>query len=242
MERTFTLIFLCAAAEGELQHILISTPQNWSDAQAYCRLHYIDLSYVASQSDQLKLQEAAGGNSSEGWIGLHHSPDNNNAWIWSGGENVTYQNWGKNQPDNGGGEENFVHLFENGEWNDRKGSYLLPFYCMSIPIVDLKMSWEEAQEYCRANQSNLSNLLSDFDLLRAQKAIQLEYVTDPVWIGLRYLNDQWLWVSGDPLVYNAWPQEDQDQLCPVIKRCGALTKRERWKNWDCQDRLNFICI
>ncbi|KAI4833367.1 hypothetical protein KUCAC02_016275 [Chaenocephalus aceratus] len=42
--------------------------------------------------------------------------------------------------------------------------------------------------------------------------------------------------------YEAWPQGDQDHQCPIYKRCGALTKEGLWENWDCKEKLNFICI
>uniref|UniRef100_A0A3Q3RGR9 C-type lectin domain-containing protein n=1 Tax=Mastacembelus armatus TaxID=205130 RepID=A0A3Q3RGR9_9TELE len=114
-----------------------------------------------------------------------------------------------------------------------------PFYCINISVVNMKMAWEEALEHCRKNKSDLPSLLSETELLQAQNAVQKAHISDPVWIGLRYLSDHWLWVKGDPLVYENWPQGDQDHQCPVQKRCGALTTNKGWENRDCQDKLRI---
>uniref|UniRef100_A0A3Q3FG11 C-type lectin domain-containing protein n=1 Tax=Labrus bergylta TaxID=56723 RepID=A0A3Q3FG11_9LABR len=66
--------------------------------------------------------------------------------------------------------------------------------------------------------------------------IQHDHITERVWIGLRFLGDRWLWVDGDPLVYEAWPEGDQEHQCPLRKRCGALTKEGHWENWDCEEK------
>ncbi|XP_051241561.1 dromaiocalcin-1-like [Dicentrarchus labrax] len=110
-------------------------------------------------------------------------------------------------------------------------------------MVEVEKTWEDALKHCNEIQTNLTSVLSEPEHLTAQRVMQKFEVTERVWIGLRYLVDRWLWVNGDPLVYQAWPQDGaQDHQCPMWKRCGALTKQAEWENWDCQDRLNFICI
>uniref|UniRef100_A0A3Q3KRH6 C-type lectin domain-containing protein n=1 Tax=Monopterus albus TaxID=43700 RepID=A0A3Q3KRH6_MONAL len=215
--------------------------KNWSDAQHYCRQHYTDLSFVRNQNDQDKLQEAAGKNDSKGWIGLHRDPNNNTHWIWSGGEDMTYQNWADNEPNNCSGIESTVTLLSNGKWNDANDKKTLPFYCVHIVTFEVK-SWEEALEHCRLNHGDLPSLLNETEDNLALNKINQTNITDPVWIGLRYLNDRWLWVNGDPLVYEHWAQGggEQDHQCPIQKRCGALSTKG-WESLDCQNKLNFIC-
>ncbi|XP_038570158.1 dromaiocalcin-1-like [Micropterus salmoides] len=105
----------------------------------------------------------------------------------------------------------------------------------------MKMTWEGALEYCRKNHTDLSSLVSETEHLLAQKEIQKDSVTERVWIGLRYLEDRWLWVNGDPMLHQAWTQGDQDHQCPIWTRCGALTRGGVWENRDCQEELYFIC-
>ncbi|XP_075320453.1 snaclec agkisacutacin subunit B-like [Odontesthes bonariensis] len=103
-------------------------------------------------------------------------------------------------------------------------------------------TWEEALEHCRESHSDLTSLLSKSENLLAQTEIQSTGVTERVWIGLRFLGDDWLWVNGHPLKYKAWPRGgDQDHQCPMWRRCGALTKDGVWENIDCQEKLPFIC-
>ncbi|XP_041790037.1 snaclec 7-like [Chelmon rostratus] len=104
-----------------------------------------------------------------------------------------------------------------------------------------KMTWESAQMHCRKSQTNLISLLSETDHLLARRVFQKVNITERVWIGLRNLDQRWMWVNGDSLVYEAWSKGDQDYRCPIWKRCGALTKDGLWENWDCQEKLNFIC-
>nr|XP_046234459.1 dromaiocalcin-1-like [Scatophagus argus] len=118
----------------------------------------------------------------------------------------------------------------------------MPFFCFNLIVVEHKMTWEEAVMHCRQTHTTLTSLASETEHLLALNKIRHDHITKRVWIGLRYLEDRWLWVDGNPLEYWAWPQGgDQDHQCPMQKRCGALTKEGVWEAWDCQDKLNFIC-
>ncbi|KAM7418929.1 hypothetical protein PAMA_016177 [Pampus argenteus] len=238
MERTIFLPFLCTAIEGFVgKHLYFPLSKSWHDAQAYCREQHTDLSFVGSKSDEDKLRTASGTNPLKGWIGLYRDPNNITLWKWSGGGYITYQNWASGQPDNFRNTESHGHIFSDGKWNDADKTQTMPFYCIHINTVGQRKSWEEALEHCRESQTTLTSLLSETELLLAQAAI-----TERVWIGLRYLGDHWLWINNDPLVYQAWSKGGiQDQQCPKQNRCGVLTKDGLWEEWDCQDRLNFIC-
>lgn len=108
--------------------------------------------------------------------------------------------------------------------------------------METKRTWLQAMWQCKNTHTALVSLASETEHLLSVREIQQDDVTELVWIGLRFLQDRWLWVNDDPLDYQAWPKEgDQDHLCPLWKRCGALTKEGRWENWDCDARLNFIC-
>ncbi|XP_028286411.1 snaclec rhinocetin subunit beta-like [Parambassis ranga] len=112
-----------------------------------------------------------------------------------------------------------------------------------VTVVKERKSWEEALKYCRDHQTDLPSVVSETDRLVAQsEIIRHNDITGQVWIGLRYLGGHWLWVNNDTLEYEAWPENNQDQLCPVWNRCGALTKEGQWWAMDCLEKLNFICI
>lgn len=240
MERVIFLIFLCAASEGDIgKHIFVNQDLPWYGALTYCRLHHTDLSYISRQSDQDKL--AAADQSKTGWMGLHRDPYNKTAWKWSAGGYITYTNWDDQQPSQSL-QENTVFFSTNGKWHDAAETSTIGFYCISVSVVADAKTWEEAMRHCNSSQTKLISLHSENDRLTAQKVIQKADITERVWIGLRFLVDRWLWVNGEPLDYQAWPQGgDQDHQCPVWRRCGALTKWGLWENRDCSERLNFIC-
>uniref|UniRef100_A0A3Q1GXZ4 C-type lectin domain-containing protein n=1 Tax=Acanthochromis polyacanthus TaxID=80966 RepID=A0A3Q1GXZ4_9TELE len=130
MERIIFFVFLCIAVKGAIgNHIFIQKQANWTEAQAYCRRCHTDLSYFNRQSDIDKLRKDAGGNIDVAWIGLHRDPNNNTAWMWSGGGHITYQNWADGQPNNINGKENNAVIRPSGKWNDAKSGRRLHFYC-----------------------------------------------------------------------------------------------------------------
>uniref|UniRef100_A0A3Q1HIC8 C-type lectin domain-containing protein n=1 Tax=Anabas testudineus TaxID=64144 RepID=A0A3Q1HIC8_ANATE len=100
----------------------------------------------------------------------------------------------------------------------------LPFLCLSLYVIEKQVTWEEAIWNCRETHYTLTSLVSEAENRLALREIQDRNITDPVWIGLRYLFQTWLWVDGSPLVYTAGPQgKDQDYQCPTQSNCAALT-------------------
>uniref|UniRef100_A0A3Q1FXH0 C-type lectin domain-containing protein n=1 Tax=Acanthochromis polyacanthus TaxID=80966 RepID=A0A3Q1FXH0_9TELE len=138
-------VFLCIAVEGDIgKHIFIQKQANWTEAQAYCRRCHTDLSFINSQTDINKLRKDAGGTIHQGWIGLHRDPNNNTAWMWSGGGHTTYQNWADGQPNNFNGIQNTGVITTNGQWGDQADRDYFHFYCVDVTVVEEKMSWEDS--------------------------------------------------------------------------------------------------
>ncbi|CAG5947148.1 unnamed protein product [Menidia menidia] len=228
------LIITSACALSE-KHVFVRKPRIWSAARGYCRIHYTDISPITNEVEEGVLKQFAGKYMS-GWIGLYWDKDVKK-WKWSGGDNVTNQNWLNGIP----------HRDTNAKWTSDgwravNGLTEQNFFCLNLIVVQEKKTWEEALVHCREHHSSLTSLLSKSETLLAQNRIRNATVTEEIWIGLRYLGDSWLWVNGDPLVYSAWPEGgDQDHLCPVWRRCGALTKEGVWENIGCHEKLHFIC-
>uniref|UniRef100_A0A3Q3DZV8 C-type lectin domain-containing protein n=1 Tax=Labrus bergylta TaxID=56723 RepID=A0A3Q3DZV8_9LABR len=112
-----------------------------------------------------------------------------------------------------------------------------PFHDTHIKDRPERRLWSTAEK----THTDLTSLNSKTERRLALSEIQHDHITERVWIGLRFLGDRWLWVDGDPLVYEAWPEGDQEHQCLLRKRCGALTKEGHWENWDCGEKLHFIC-
>ncbi|KAJ0033857.1 hypothetical protein NQD34_000964 [Periophthalmus magnuspinnatus] len=190
----FITIFL-GHFKGPLgKYIHVQESQTWSVAQSHCQTHYSDLAVVNSQKDHDLLM--AGENQDlTGWIGLHRDDVNVSLWRWSGEGKMRYQNWAKDQPNNKDGKQSVVQMWSDGKWNDISPGFDLTFYCIKLSVVKINMSWEEALEHCKTEQ--FTGLSCDKPIL-ASNEMEKEEVS-LVWIGLRFLGDQWQWVSGAPL-------------------------------------------
>uniref|UniRef100_A0A3Q3FWF2 C-type lectin domain-containing protein n=1 Tax=Labrus bergylta TaxID=56723 RepID=A0A3Q3FWF2_9LABR len=237
MERIlFTALILISVSSLSAKHVFIHFFKTWPDAQAYCRKHHTDLSPISNEVEYQMFRRLFFESSFwfEGWIGLYFNEKSPTKWSWSGGANATktdrfsFDSHGRYTA---GHKNGFYHTYRQ----DAR------FFCFNLMVDEVKKTWEEALEHCRETHTDLTSLNSETERLLALSEIQHDRITERVWIGLRFLGDHWLWVNGDPLVYEAWPEGDQEHQCPLRKRCGALTKEGHWENWDCEEKLHFIC-
>ncbi|XP_017259836.2 macrophage mannose receptor 1 isoform X2 [Kryptolebias marmoratus] len=70
-------------------HVLVEQEMTWSDAQAYCRSQYTDLSSIKNGIDNGFVFSAIFLKASPVWIGLHRS-----TWVWSDNSSVSFRAWG----------------------------------------------------------------------------------------------------------------------------------------------------
>ncbi|KAL7404060.1 hypothetical protein ABVT39_009030 [Epinephelus coioides] len=236
------MLFIVSVAQRFGKHVYVQHAHTWPDAQQYCRLHHTDLSPITTRWEEERLKSATAEKVGGLWIGLYRD---GTQWKWSGGGNATDIPWAVDEPDDYVHQSCAAVCWHSCTWNGWSNFgcfHQRPFLCFDLIIVEAEKSWEEAMWYCRQEHTALMSLASETEHLLALSRIKRDHITERVWIGLRYLEDHWLWVNHDPLVYQAWSQRgNQDHQCPIYKRCGALTKEGMWENWDCQDRLNFIC-
>ncbi|MED6257666.1 hypothetical protein ATANTOWER_029247 [Ataeniobius toweri] len=219
------------------KYIFIPKAKTWSEAQHYCRENHEELANIHSSV----LYSAVQKEDFPIWIGLHRD---GGSWNWSAGSSE-YHNWKLNEPSTNGdcvsiSSETHKMAAQNC------GAYF-PFLCISDNMVLVKeeKSWEEALEHCRRLKSSAQSNLC-FDLLSLQPGEEHVYVmskvteavTEEVWIGLRFLADDWLWVNGADMLHPDLP------FCPAPQQnCGALSKNYagKVKTRDCSQRKNFIC-
>lgn len=221
------------------KHVYVKRNCKCSEAKKYCNEKFIDLSPITSKRDERRLRNASG---VEGrfWIGLYRD---GKQWKWPRGVNATNIPWDTRQPTDRE-EENCTSICWNecqwNGWHNTNYYEKLSFFCFNLIVMEHKATWEQALHYCRKSHTTLTSLVSEAEHVLALRRIQRQHITERVWIGLRYLADDWLWMDGRPLEYQAWSQGAEDQ-CPIWKRCGTLTKGGLWEGWDCRDKLNFIC-
>lgn len=225
------------------KHVYVQNRLKWYAAQQYCQTKYADLSPLSTSWEEKQLRKATLGKvSGEFWIGLYKT---GTYWKWSGGGYETSIVWDESQP------STYYDLFVRVCWDGctmRTGWFAssllreLPFFCFSTTVMEEKMAWEEALEYCKETHTTLTSLTSETENLLTLKEIQQGTVTDRVWIGLCFLADRWLWVDGSPLIYEAWSVGDREHQCPGRNYCGAINKNGVWENLDCKEKLSFICV
>ncbi|KAF7654447.1 hypothetical protein LDENG_00069720 [Lucifuga dentata] len=83
------------------------------------------------------------------------------------------------------------------------------------------MLWNIAE---RLTPPDFTSLISETEVLLAQREIQKPNITDQVWTDLRHRAGKWLWVNNDQMSYEVWDQgRDPDHQCPNWNHsCGAL--------------------
>lgn len=110
----------------------MSEPKNWRDAQTFCKDKFTDLATVDTKEDMDKIVQLTqyGGFSGEVWIGLYMD-----TWRWSlnqssfyGEGEMGYRDWHSGEPQNSGGEECCVEIWDR-KWNDFPCRGVLHFVC-----------------------------------------------------------------------------------------------------------------
>ncbi|KAL6466780.1 hypothetical protein MHYP_G00245840 [Metynnis hypsauchen] len=148
------------------QYHLIQEPKTWTEAQAFCRLNFVDLATVENSTDMaMLLKEAHKHNfTSQAWVGLYNDV---NSWRCSLNEIPlgSFQKWGTAQPNNLYGHEECAMMDQNGLWWDdicSKTKFCLCYDAKStgiskfILISDAERTWQEAQAYCRQHYTDLA--------------------------------------------------------------------------------------
>ncbi|KAK7934011.1 hypothetical protein WMY93_004907 [Mugilogobius chulae] len=189
--------------------------RSWEGAQSYCRQNYTDLATFTNQaqSDQLRY----------GWTGLHFSQSQ---WRWSRGDvKANFTPWQIGQPrDN----ERCAYWSPNALYSADCSDSRNGVNCNDDRLVLVKenKTWEEALEFCRelkvdgsAQSYRLAQLISLDEIQTARDMLRAAQDQSDwhVWVGLRFLGDEWMWVGGGQT------REWDVPGCPPVKRCGVLS-------------------
>ncbi|XP_060734573.1 snaclec 7-like [Tachysurus vachellii] len=159
-----------------------------------------------------------------GWIGLRKGFFN---------RSEVFLNWDSSCVTS---EANCVYTSNSGLWYCDYCTNIKSFYCdQFLNLVKEKKTWEEAQEFCRTNYTGLSSVSSETSLRQLNL---LSVGTEKLWIGLRFIDGQWLRVNGERL-----ESPVSMPSCPAQPySCGALnTTTNTLQILNCNERLNFLC-
>ncbi len=238
------IIELYCLSSSLKQHFFVNERKKWFCAQKHCKTYFHVLSTFINASEEGRFLANASGQTSDAWVGLHKKTETG-VWKWeeSGGIDAERISWDPafNQPTNID-NENCGFLHKTNKLHDENCNITKPFFCMTnFVLVPHKETWDGALEYCRTHYNNLASLSTAKRMYSALLEIT-QAETEYVWIGLRYLAGDWLWVTGDDLDYTATYQNEQPQ-CPARDlRCGALGKETKLlTNRNCEEKFSFFC-
>ncbi|XP_053086696.1 C-type mannose receptor 2-like [Pangasianodon hypophthalmus] len=220
---------------------------SWSVAQNYCRVMYTDLATILSDTDWLRLKKegANKGLATSAWIGLYSDINN---WRWSLNDlplkNVTFANWKPGEPNNYVGKESCgIIMSIYGYWGDTPCAELRPFICYNasfsgsdrfIGISSPRLTWPDAQAYCRTHHTDLASSLnsSDNDLIT-----QVRNRQGDSWIGL--YRDLWKWSDGTNASNLPWAPGQPDNY-GGIENC-AVVYNGLFNDVPCTNQYYFFC-
>ncbi|NOT36141.1 MAG: HYR domain-containing protein [Saprospiraceae bacterium] len=112
------------------------SPANWLDAKTICKINGGNLAKIRNKEENQFISSKLMGQTA--WIGANDERREGN-FEWVDGSQVTYFNWATGQPNNGGGNEDYVELHPDGSWNDNRGNVSREFICQ-IPCYNIQQT------------------------------------------------------------------------------------------------------
>ncbi|XP_037614154.1 C-type mannose receptor 2-like [Sebastes umbrosus] len=225
------------------EYHFIEETKTWEEAQTYCRAHYTDLATVFDMTDMTAMKRLRGNNQSEAWIGLRNHPDAEGTWHWSlpGMEfNKSETRWAEGEPNNIKHPENCVRM-DHHEWKDVPCTIEnLEFICYDAKqpnekfhLIKIKMTWPQAQNYCREHHTDLASGLQQIEDEEFKK--DETQSNKSLWIGL--FNDTWKWSDESNFSFRNWQRDSWSGS----KECAVTKSNDKWMKRDCAKRKPFFC-
>ncbi|XP_028976747.2 macrophage mannose receptor 1-like isoform X2 [Esox lucius] len=257
--------------------VLVKESTTWYQAQSYCRLHYTDLAIVRNQTENQAIQNLTRivyysysinvGNQTQTyyyynyytvWIGLYRDGS------WSDGSNSSLYLYANSyeDPDSIGLNESCVtvqtsqYLFQSIVMNCNT---TVPFVCYSdqcisspnishqYHLVNMQMTWTEAQSYCRESYTDLATVsdTEEYNSLVCQINSTLGN-SGQVWIGLKF---NWRWSLEDTEtegITNGWPGGfpwvQNGLFFSIWQVCVLMnTYNAQWQEYICDTYNYFVC-
>ncbi|KAK2862942.1 hypothetical protein Q5P01_002475 [Channa striata] len=208
---------------------------------------YTDLATVSHMTDMKRLTDSTQ-SQGEAWIGLtSYRGKDNRTWYWSlpGVDfNEKTAEWKTGEPNDNGGHLENCALMINNKWRISLVLIVNKFICYNetnqvnkiCHVIDYKLTWPKAQNYCRENHTDL---ISGLDQLHGCAVQSVSYM----WIGL--FRDTWRWSDGSNSSFRYWESLSNNDLVDgeSDKTCATtvLNRAGRWSFDNCSNEKPFIC-
>ncbi|WP_392886520.1 lectin-like protein [Eubacterium limosum] len=110
----------------------------WNEAQQYCESQGGHLAIIRDEATQQAIAELIQGGRDRYLLGASDA-ENEGDWKWLDGSSLTYTHWGNDEPNNYDGNEDYLIMDNNGNWNDVILSYsgmstIQGFICEKNPV------------------------------------------------------------------------------------------------------------
>ncbi|KAJ8400272.1 hypothetical protein AAFF_G00399660 [Aldrovandia affinis] len=223
MEATFAFLVVAevyrVTAGLVREQFYVGTSMTWSHAHYHCLLNYRSLSSIWSQDD-------AGSEAGEtAWIGLRRQIQ---YWKWSNGEFANFFNWRRDL---------FCALMMNdGTWIEKPCNSNNAFVCYTednngrnYTYIPIRVTWSEAQERCRKNQTGLVSVRN----MAENTAVKIAVEYNDAWFGL--FSDPWEWSDGGSSNFQNFYQKSNGIQGCVSAGSGG------WLDSNCESTLFVIC-
>uniref|UniRef100_W5LQP0 Si:dkey-187j14.6 n=1 Tax=Astyanax mexicanus TaxID=7994 RepID=W5LQP0_ASTMX len=234
------------------EYRLITNVKSWTDAQAYCREHYVDLATVENDLDLGRIQREAQrlGFTSEAWVGLYNDV---NSWRCSRGEVPlgSWSKWEHDQPNNRFGKDECVTIQQDGTWFDFPCLTQTFFICYDETISSTdkfvfysnEKSFKEAQDYCRQKHTDLACPTNDNENTMIKSKLYYGWS----WIG--FYREAWKWSDKSNNSDIKWLSDKPDNTggndnCGYVDQSvfgGGGTSAGWFDDGDCLNQRAFFC-
>ncbi len=160
---------------GNNSYTVFEGSLNWTEARTYCAMLGGHLAYINDAKEQKYIESLLnGGKSGAYWLGGIRKE---NEFEWLDQSEITYSNWGENQPDNWQSVENHLELIQStSQWNDNRNNGERGFICEfedanKLTVPESNVILEAGEKYTiKANQNNLTFKSSNTDVAVVSKS------------------------------------------------------------------------
>merc|ERR1712227_82882 len=244
---------------------LISTKKSANDAEAHCKSLSAEASLVSIHDSETNTFLNSLANGKNIWIGGIRVNDDENIWTWTDGSEWDFDNWYGPEPNNAGGNENFVMMNHQDKttWNDEDEHRKLEFICQQRPAFSCESGWvasqnrkcykyissplpaDEANNYCKglSNEGSLASI-HDSD---TNSLLNTLSNGSTVWLGgyrVEDGQDLWAWTGGSQWDFDNWnknePNDSGRNEDYVAMNWGGHPKTT-WNDYPGQRSYPFIC-
>ncbi|KAF7646049.1 hypothetical protein LDENG_00194280 [Lucifuga dentata] len=220
-------------------YVLVDKERDWCQALQYCRKHHHDL--VSIKNPKEKQEVIKEGKEKSFWIGLLHDQ-----WEWNNNGCSTFREWNSKFQDEKSctvlsqTTKNLLHEFDC----QGQASALCSEGSVRIKVVNIKLTWEKALEYCEAKHTTLLWIEDCHDQTAVEQWLNHTSIDQPLWLGLTQSRvfGFWFWSSNRIVEYDNWKDDEAPEL-PMSHHCGVIDKTDnyKWSDRNCQLELPFLC-